>query len=706
MGHGFTTSLPGVIPLICDVCGRRFVADSRRWKLCSICRRDRSHHTERSPTEFIGVDGEGVSRPDGRHEYVLLSVGNRSLYHEDGSELTWYDIIPFIWECFLEKPDAAYVGFYLGYDFTHWLKHLPEERARILLTNEGVELRRRTKSGGNHVPFPVEHRGWNFDFLGLKRFRLWEEGSPFRLYICDTGAYFQTSFLNAIDPVKWPDGAILTDVEFAKIKKGKEERGGDIVPYGTPIDPEMIEYNILENSVLSRLMRKYAEGLEDVGIFLKKDQWFGPGQAAQSWMNNIRAPRRDSFEEATNVQIRDALRSSYYGGWFEIFAHGHVPGISWGYDINSAYPDIQSNLPCSIHGTWTEGRGNQYPDGRYVLIYGTVAGTNDFIGAAPHRMRTGNILRPQLTKGWYWLHEINAARAAGLVDYIDVENWWKYDPCDCPPPFAAERKLYQERLKVGKNTIAGKARKLVYNSAYGKTAQSIGVAKYANPFYASLITSLCRTYILRAIATHKFPPSDVLMVATDGIVFRNRHTQLALSEEVLGAWSESQHENLTLFMPGVYWDDSTRNRLAEGKHPSLKSRGIPARALAEKIDEIDSLFSDCFSGLGFPVFELPIHFSLTSPKQALARGKWHTCGTVTTDGNRSINSDPWLKRLPNVVLEGGIIRSYCYLQGLYGVHTTPYNRTFGDEELREIDMLRISPDGDADMLIALALKGE
>lgn len=690
----------------CSVCGSRFVSDNRQRTLCDRCRISRSHHTDRQPTHFIGVDGEGVTRPDGKHDYILLSVGNRSLYHEDGRELTWYDIIPFIWDCFLDEPEAAYVGFYLGYDFTHWLKGLPEERARILLTREGIAARERKRSGGNRVPFPVEHRGWHFDFLGLKRFRLWEHGSKLRLYICDTGAYFQTSFLNAIDPAKWPDGAILSDTEFAKIKKGKEERGGEIVPYGTPVNPEMIEYNILENSVLSRLMGKYAEGLEDVGIFLKRDQWFGPGQAAQTWMNTIRAPRREQFEQSTDIQIRNALRSSYYGGWFEIFAHGHIPGRSWGYDINSAYPDIQSKLPCCLHGKWSHGRNISGASDDYRLIYGTVAGTNDFIGAAPHRMRTGNILRPQLTKGWYWQHELNAARSAGLIDYINVEYWWQYEPCDCSPPFAAERKLYQERLKVGKNTIAGKARKLVYNSAYGKTAQSIGVAKYANPFYASLITSLCRTYILKAIASHELGPADVLMVATDGIVFRSRHNKLALSEETLGAWTESLHENLTLFMPGVYWDDSTRQRLAEGSHPSLKSRGIPAQALAQRIGEIDDLFTDCFSGLGFPEFELPISFALTSPKQALARGKWHTCGVVTTDGNRKINSDPWLKRLPNVIFEGGIIRSYCYLQGLYGVHTTPYNKTFGDEELREIDMLKISPDGDADMLIALALKGE
>jgi hypothetical protein len=692
-----------VIPGRCIKCGDGFFRKTTRQKTCDKCKSSRIHHAQRT-VEFIGVDGEGVTRPDGKHEYVLLSVGDRSLYKPDGAELTWYDIIPFLWECFIDNPEAAYVGFYLGYDFTHWLKGLPENRARLLLTNEGISLRKREKSGGNHTPFPVEHRGYFFDFLGLKRFRFWEADSSLRAYICDTGSYFQTSFLNAIDPAKWPDGPIVTEDEYKEIVRGKEQRGTESVPYGTPIDPELIRYNILENRVLARLMRKYNEGLEDVGIHLKRDQWFGPGQAAQSWMNSIKAPTRAEFEERTDIVLRNRFRSSYYGGWFEIFAHGHIPGLSYSYDINSAYPDIQSQLPCAIHGTWDSGTGRP-PSGKYVLGYGLVSGSNNYIGSAPHRTRTGHILRPQITKGWYWLHEIDAARSAKLVDFFDCEKWTRYNPCDCAPPFRGERQLYLERLKVGKNTIAGKARKLVYNSAYGKTAQSIGVAKYANPFYASLITSLCRTYILRAIGLHPYDPSDVLMVATDGVVFRHRNPKLALSEETLGAWSETENSNLTLFMPGVYWDDRTRQKLRDGGSPSLKSRGIPARSLLSQIQRIDDLFSHPFSGDGLPSLDIPINFSLITPKLALARGKWETCGQVITDGTRTINADPIMKRLPILVMEKGIIRSYTYARGHYQTETTPYNRTFGDEEIRELQQL-MTDDGDIDMLMAAALRNE
>jgi len=697
--------------LICE-CGTRFFQKDKRQKRCSKCTlvRRRNHDARTAKRaihdiEFIGVDGEGVNRPDGTHEYVLLSVGNRSLYKSGGERLTFYDIIPFLWDCFLDNPYASYVGFYLGYDFTMWLKDLPENRARMLLDNNQIEKRKRTRSGENHLPFPVEHHGWHFDILGTKRFRLYREGSNHRLYICDTGSFFQTSFLNAIDPQKWPDGPILTETEYKEIALGKSERGQDIVPYGTKMDPDMIRYNTLENEVLARLMTKYNEGLVNVGIRLKRDQWFGPGQAAQTWMKNINVPTRRHFEDRTSLKHRGSLRASYYGGWFEIFAHGHIPGTTWSYDINSAYPHIQSNLPCCLHGSWIQGTSKQIDDfnpDHFNLCYCTIIGSNNYMGGMPHRLRTGHILRPQITKGWYWTDELLAARNAGLIDTIEIEEWIAYIPCDCPAPFRRERILYEDRLRVGKNTIGGKARKLVYNSAYGKTAQSIGTAKYANSFYASRITSGCRKQILIAIATHPLGISDVLMVATDGIVFRNRNNSLTCQSEQLGAWTETTSQNLTLFMPGVYWDDGTRQKLQNGDSPSLKSRGIPARALFTKILEIDELFNDVHNGKGFPVIELPINFSLVSPKQALARRKWWTCGVVDFNATRVINSDPSMKRVPALYIEDGIIRSDCYRTGFGNIESTPYSKTFGDEQLKELDEI-ITPDGTISMLLPEAL---
>ena len=45
----------------------------------------------------------------------------------------------------------------------------------------------------------------------------------------------------------------------------------------------------------------------------------------------------------------EAARMTYYGGWFETFVNGVIPGTSYAYDINSAYPYAISTLPCLLH---------------------------------------------------------------------------------------------------------------------------------------------------------------------------------------------------------------------------------------------------------------------------------------------------------------------------------------------------------------------
>src|SRR5436190_15930015 len=83
---------------------------------------------EKEPREFVGVDGEGIYHDDYKliqgdlqqHDYVLLSVGSKSLY--TGKRLTTFEIFEFLYECFLEKPYATFCGYYLGYDIAHWLR--------------------------------------------------------------------------------------------------------------------------------------------------------------------------------------------------------------------------------------------------------------------------------------------------------------------------------------------------------------------------------------------------------------------------------------------------------------------------------------------------------------------------------------------------------------------------------------------------------
>lgn len=665
---------------------------------------------------FVAVDGEGITKGNGKQDYVLLGVGQHQKENVEG--LGFHEIMSFLYSRFEAErtENVAYVGFFLSYDFSHWVKHLPENRAWSLLTTEGMAKRKRVNSGGNTVPFPVRHAGWDFDMLGMKRFKLrpsccdegWKckhQNKPW-MYINDSGPFWQTSLLKAIDPKKWPDMPIVTPEEYAVLEEGKSKRSVAV------LDDDMRMYNRLENEVLARLMTRQAEGLIQMGIRLSKDQWYGPGQASAEWMGQQKVTRRKKSN--TDELMAEAARKSYIGGWFELFCHGRVQGKSYGYDINSAYPYIMSRLPCLEHGEWNRGRnGTPAPSEGLVLIEGMAVGEDKYIGAMMHRTDESAICRPQRTRGMFWLHELQAAQRAGLVRNWTVTRWYQYVPCSCDPPLRNLAKLYSFRRSIGKDTPAGKAAKLVYNSAYGKFAQSVGAAPFGNWIYASLITAGCRVMILDAIATHPRGSAACLMVATDGIFFSSPHPGLTLSKE-LGDWDESVKDGLFLFKPGFYWDDESK------VHVSYKSRGIRAADFAEQIPGIEEQFADIEKAawerggvvkpVHWPFCVFYSSFSMQSPLQALRQGKWDsvarvtacTCGAEGSEHARDCeakwlmqSSEPTSKRYPMVYVDhndsGVILRSPVYDYAPGGVKSKPYDKDYADAKMPKLD--DISPDG-------------
>jgi len=692
----------------------------------------RTESRERHDMRFVGVDGEGVTwcgkckaikgdsitcdscgALDWHHDYVLLTVGTyEPLFNADGSHLYWADIFQYLYDCFLKDTSAAYVGFFLGYDFTQWLKTIPKQRAESLLTSKGIAQRARKNSGANKRPFPV-HIGdednpwsWEIDTLAMKRFTLRPgtglppglgKNTNRAMIICDTGAFFQKRF---IDVIASHVGTLITQDEFDTILEGKTRRSV------ARLDEDMKRYNSLENDILSRVMGQLNRGFSDVGIKLRTDQWFGPGQAAQRWLNNINAPTSQEVYETIPPYVAETAQKTYYGGWFEIFRHGIIPGETYEYDINSAYPYAIANLPCLLHGTWEQGNVSVLSDmsnKSFRMLHATVRGTDTFLGTLPHRTSKGAILRPHATRGWYWEHEIIAGLAAGTIADIEIDEYVQYNPCDCPKPFRSIANLYEKRLEVGKNTPSGMAYKLVYNSSYGKMAQSVGKPKYANSVYASLITTACRTMILEAIASHPRGTEDVLMVATDGVYFRSPHPGLEIDKERLGAWDDSIKENMCLFMPGVYWDDKSRKALRDGKEVKVKSRGVSARDLSLCISAIDDQFKNMNDGGEWPSIDIQINFNMTSATLALARGKWHTAGNVIFDGVKALSSNPQSKRDPQVFRDDGILTTKPYKIGAQ-LDTTPYDKTFAQVS-HELDGWEITPDGTVQLDLVGMLNG-
>jgi hypothetical protein len=695
---------------------------------------DRKSHAPVGTKRFIGIDGEGINLPNGEHRYVLLGVGEKQIENENG--LHWTEILDFVYSEAKSYPKGtAFVGFYLGYDFDRWLCTMPEYKVERLLTAEGRESRK-SKSPNLHsrvLPVDLPH-GWQINMLGKKMFEFRKRschcdilyckcpGKGPWIRICDAGPFFQSSFVKAIDPKSWKE-PIVSLYEFELIVKNKAHRAD-----ADHITDEMRYYNVLENIILARLMDILNKGFLEMGIVLAPGQWFGPGQAAQKWLKNQNVPKAEQIRTVAPEWYMEAARMSYFGGWFEIMMHGIIPGESHEYDINSAYPYIISSLPCLLHGNYERGFGSPKKDTGYVLVYASVSnyrkGHASCIGTMLHRDKADRILRPTRSKGWFWYHEIKAAKRAKLISKWHIYQWVSYDPCNCLPPMHNVSDLYDLRIKVGKDTPLGKGCRLAYNSMYGKFAQSVGNPVFANPIWASYITAGCRTMILDAIATHPGGKWYVSMVATDAVFFVTPHPNLPISKE-LGEWDYTKRHNLTLFKPGVYWDDSTRRDINEDRIPTFKARGIASADFAHCLSEIDNQFQlwetnppdmSFVRGMvpGWPYVEFITGFSMVSCLQAIRRHKWELAGYVSQSTEMAQNANPYDKRIGawRETLDDGrtIWRSEPWTFPINECESRPYQKRFGMDDpwsLERLELLGITQDGTIPDIIAeqLGLRG-
>jgi len=674
-----------------------------------------------------------------RHQYEMLTVGDQTL-GKRGHELQPEEVFEFLYSHFEDNPDKkkAYVGFFLSYDFTMWLRNMSERQARSLLTTAGRAQRTYSwMDDGVEKSYTYPVTLWNGDgsadfqieMLGHKRLSIRRyvpreereitgtiinpdgttrtEYAPYPhpwLNICDAGSFFATSLLNAINPKKTAE-PVVSDDEYALLKRGKDNRDS------ADFDDATMEYNVLENEILKRLMTQLDSGFRSVGIHLKASQYYGPGAAAQAQMKEWNVPTGDELREVIPEWAVKAGAKAYYGGWFETSILGQYPEDVTESDVNSAYPTALEKLPCLLHAQCARGEGKppRPAERDLTLVYVRThtfepgSGKTPLFGGLSHRNPNGCIIHPLETEGWHFLMEVEAAVRAGTIATVDYIEWVQIHPtCHCANPFGKIRDLYNERLRVGKNTARGIALKIMYNSMYGKTAQSVGKPKYGFSIYASYITSFCRTMILDAMAKLPNKSHDVLMIATDGIYTKTAIPGLDVDPERMGAWDVATKKGFTAVMPGVHWTDETREqvvsaRIAAGEEGlpdysavKIKSRGVSAKSIGGSLQHFDSMFAQMLEEFeysevvrtdeyDFPEVTVDISFSMTSAKLALARNKWRTAGHVEST-SRQISSNPQNKR-PYVIKDKTragrmYLATFPYEQGTE-LATQPYNALFG-----------------------------
>lgn len=596
---------------------------------------------------FVGVDGEGGT-VNGYHSYYLLRAGDDYIYKH--KPLSSYDCLEFLAN--LDTTDTIYVSFFFDYDVTEIVRGLP-----VYVLNQFYDrVSRQHRANGSVIGHghakPVSFWGFEFDYMPHKYFKVRKKGRKSWVTINDVSGFFQSSFLKALQLWKVGSPEILEKIDEGK--KSRAQLTGDYTE-------EDIRYNELECRLLAELMEKVRTTMSEVGYV--PVQWQGAGSLATAILKKRGVPKYIELSE----DLRDKAQKAYYGGRFELSYVGEYEGKVHEYDLASAYPAAMLELPCLIHGKWTQ---TDNPKGLYLahVEYKTL---NDMWGAFPHRDKEGHIFYPEAGSGWYWSCEIEVAKRFPELWQVKVADAIEYSTdCSCKP-FEFVKEIFEQRRALGKSD-AGIVLKLGMNSLYGKTAQSVGMAPYANPVWAGLITAITRARLLEVIGRY---PEKVVMCATDGIYLLDTTIEsdyrIVEDGEVsyLGDWEHQVYNSMFFIQPGLYHSP-------DDNHPKLRSRGTPASVVENRLKDFKEAWrNDRFNG--------KIEFSLVNYRGGrlawhLGRlqemGQWiYDPKTVTFRSNELKRT---LVMFPNKRDKNKLLAKTTIRYGDYG-ESMPYSKSIG-----------------------------
>lgn len=592
--------------------------------------------------EFRGVDGEGGNVAEEgtlfgtRHQYLSLRSGAELL--ETGRPLHWEECLSFLADQPAFHIDVAY---FFDYDVTMIIRTMPKEKAYRLLNRH-----LRVAEGG--AIMPVDIGDFEVDYLPHKEFKVRRHEQKRWTVISDVGQFFQSSFLTALE--KWNIG---TPEEREQIRRGKSMRADF-----AETTAETRAYNALECLLLEQLMTEFRAVCVELDYIPKK--WQGPGYLASAMLDRHKVPKRDDIPILKNHSFRSLAQAAYYGGRFETTAAGPVSSPVWQYDINSAYPHILRGLPCLLHGSWKQVR--ERPD-HGDLYFAKVAFTHDggsYLYHLPYRLKNGNIRFPREGVGVYWSTELEAAERAGTQFTFDV-GWVYESHCECRW-FDFIDRVYALRKRMGKSA-KGLVLKLALNSLYGKIAQSIGYAPWANPVWAGLITAGCRAMLIDAYSQQ---PGKCYMLATDGI-FMGCPLDLPCSDQ-LGDWDATYHpDGMFIVQPGIYF-------ISE----DAKTRGVERGRIQDMRPVFEAQWDKFLSSAGVDhTVSVPVSNFITA-RQAIQRHKWHIAGKWERT-TREISFDWSSKRKRGAAfLRDGVLRTIPY-DGDQRTESVPYGRVIGGE---------------------------
>jgi hypothetical protein len=428
--------------------------------------------------------------------------------------------------------------------------------------------------------------------------------------IWDCFRFFGCSFVEAL--TNWKIG---TEEQRSQILAMKNKRGAFVLEKAEDVEL----YCKLECHLLALMMRKVLDSHEKAEIPLTS--YYGAGSTAGALLKkNEVADFRGPTLENMPLGLAHAISCAFFGGRFENSSIGVVAQEVHSYDISSAYPYAQTQLPCLACGRWRRVLRptlRQIERASMALCKFRVAPLTYEARRKvawcplPFRDAKGSICYGTNFSGWAWREEIMSA----------IEGWgfvkldggaWLYDTTCKHRPFRYVPEMYRKRCEWGKEG-PGIVMKLGINAGYGKTAQSIGDdPPYQCWPWAGATTGSTRGQLNQGIASAK-DPWDVLALATDGIYARceldlpkPRKTGTADLEKPLGGWEHKVISEGAFFAkPGLYFrlrspstepaalllSELERARLKSKELAEIRARGVGRREVYEQRAELLASFA-------------------------------------------------------------------------------------------------------------------
>jgi len=487
--------------------------------------------------EFMVWDGEGVTDGAGaRQRYVLLGWSNSDTSNYiSGPNLSTEDCLTFLYNSARDWSEHIHVSFGFGYDVDQILKDVSDDQLMILKQTNTLVL----------------WDEWKITYIPHKLFKLKRigKGNP-EITIADAMTFFGTSLVKAAQQYV-PDHPNID-----KVRKGKTQRNS--FTYGE-LYTVILPYWQIENELFLATMFALRSSLRGAGIEVQS--WHGPGAVANALIKKYRLGTHiQQSRDMMPLEVTEACQFSYFGGRFENFIMGHIPGPIYAYDIRSAYPAAMSRMPGLKDGQWNRVYPRVIPDDispwglyRYTL-HATDVTRLDGIGALPFRGHDGTVSFGLSGSGWSFGHELIAAHYGGQT--LTVHTGWEYEGSSNEYPFIYNHEMYVKRAQFKANgNPAQLGLKLGMNSGYGKLAQTVGYdedtmrpPKYHHPWYAGQITAWCRARIYLAMMS---APESIIACETDGI-----YSLAPLDVRVgphLGDWEATVYNEMYYVQSGFYF---------------------------------------------------------------------------------------------------------------------------------------------------------